>query len=275
MTETSTPQTIPEDHSTDKALSMSPRATALAAMLLKEAPFGAPELVAYRGALTPKRLDEAGKETVKLEFEAAVHDLGWLRRVAVRGEDRFRWLSGMVTNTVNDLGANSGAWNLVLNAQGRILGDLHVWREGDALELVIAADQYDRILAHLERFIIMDDVELVPLVEETALGFAGPTAANLMARIGLPAPSEPMSSVCSDWKGQTLRIARTYGVSAPHYELWVKATRLPLLWNALVRDTVPVGAATSRHFALLKGFPPTASTLPSATCRKRPRRCGR
>ena len=64
-----------------------------------------------------------------------MHDLGWLRRVAVRGEDRFRWLSGMVTNTVNDLGANAGAWNLVLNAQGRIQGDLHVWREGDELEL--------------------------------------------------------------------------------------------------------------------------------------------
>jgi hypothetical protein len=36
--------------------------------------------------------------------------------------------------------------------------------------LTIAADQYDRLLAHLERFIIMDDVELVPLSEETALG---------------------------------------------------------------------------------------------------------
>jgi len=52
--------------------------------------------------------------------------LGWLKRVAVRGEDRFRWLSGMVTNMVNDLATNTGAWNLVLNAQGRIQGDLTV-----------------------------------------------------------------------------------------------------------------------------------------------------
>ena len=62
-----------------------------------------------------------------------MHDLGWMRRVAVRGEDRFRWLSGMVTNTVNDLFPNTGAWNLVLNAQGRIQGDLTVWREGEEL----------------------------------------------------------------------------------------------------------------------------------------------
>ena len=38
----------------------------------------------------------------------------------MRGEDRFRWLSGMVTNMVNDLPEYGGAWNLVLNAQGRI-----------------------------------------------------------------------------------------------------------------------------------------------------------
>ena len=51
----------------------------------------------------------------------------------------------------------------MLNAQGRIQGDLTVWREGDSLELEIAADQYEKLLAHLEHFIIMDDVELVPL----------------------------------------------------------------------------------------------------------------
>ena len=108
-------------------------------------------------------MDAPERETAALATGAAAHDLGWLRRVAVRGEDRFRWLSGMVTNTVNELGGNAGAWNLVLNAQGRIQGDLTVWREGDELEMVIAADQYEQLLAHLERFIIMDDVELVAL----------------------------------------------------------------------------------------------------------------
>ncbi len=79
--------------------------------------------------LTPRELDAPEREIAALAQGAAVHDLGWLKRVAVRGEDRFRWLSGMVTNTVNDLFPNTGAWNLVLNAQGRIQGDLTVWRE--------------------------------------------------------------------------------------------------------------------------------------------------
>ena len=59
------------------------------------------------------------------------------------------------------------------------------------LEIEIAADQYDKLLAHLNRFIIMDDVDLVALEDETALGSDwGRVPASAMARAGLPALSE-------------------------------------------------------------------------------------
>ena len=111
---------------TDSGLSVTIQPTALAAML--ESSRTPHQLVACHGVLTPQVLDAPESEIAALVQGAALHDLGWMRRVAVRGEDRFRWLSGMVTNTVNDLFPNSGAWNLVLNAQGRIQGDLTVWR---------------------------------------------------------------------------------------------------------------------------------------------------
>src|SRR5579863_3060111 len=110
----------------DIALAASPVATPLAAWLASGEIH--PETTVYRGVITPQELDARQTETEALAFGAAVHDLGWMRRVQVKGEDRSRWLSGMVTNTVNDLVGNAGAWNLVLNAQGRIQGDLTVWR---------------------------------------------------------------------------------------------------------------------------------------------------
>jgi len=239
-----------------------PTATPLATLLAQAA--APPQLLAYRGVLTPFRLDVAEKEIAALLSGVAVHDLGWLRRVAVRGEDRFRWLSGMVTNTVNDLAANAGAWNLVLNAQGRIQGDLHVAREGDALTLVIAADQYEKLLAHLERFIIMDDVELAPLSVDadgelsgdTALGLAGPLAAGLLALLGMPAPLEPLTSASAGWNGFDMRVVRAYDVLAPHYELWVRAVQIPVLWQALIDTGArPVGAASLEAFRIAEGIP--------------------
>jgi folate-binding protein YgfZ len=234
-------------------------------------------------------------ETEALAHGAALHDLGWLRRVDVRGADRFRWLSGMVTNTVNDLFPNSGAWNLVLDAQGHILGDLTVWRMGEEqspqrrkpvnpakagndaddrllgtpfageseLELEIAADQVDKLLAHLNKFIVMDDVELVPLGEEqvgeagseTAIGVSGPLAPEVLERVGLPAIVSPMAGTSVNWNGWNVRILRGYGLLAPHYEFWLPTAGLAKLWACLrTGGATPVGCAALEAFRVAEGI---------------------
>jgi folate-binding protein YgfZ len=274
---------------TETDLTANLQTTALAATL---EPIRAPrDLAVYRGTYTPLELDAPDVETAALASGAALHDLGWLRRVDVRGADRFRWLSGMVTNTVNDLFPDSGAWNLVLNAQGRIQGDLTVWRgseeqspqrrnpesgkNGDrltgtpfagksSLELEIAADQYDKLLAHLNHFIIMDDVELIPLGEEqvgeagseTALGVTGPQAGDVLARLGLPALLHPLSSTRVEWNGLDMIIRRGYGALAPHYEFWLPSAGVAKLWPCLrTAGATPVGCASLEAFRIAEGIP--------------------
>jgi folate-binding protein YgfZ len=233
-------------------------------------------------------------EIEALVHGAGLHDLGWMRRVTVRGEDRFRWLSGMVTNSVNDLFPNTGAWNLVLNAQGRIQGDLTVWREGEelsplrrnpvspvagkadpltgtpfagesGLELEIAADQFEKLMAHLNRYIIMDDVELVPLgageqVGEagsiTAIGLTGPLANEILERVGLPVISQPMTGMSVEWNGLDLRILRGYGTLATHYEFWLPSAGLEKLWSCLrTGGATPVGCESLEKMRIAEGIP--------------------
>jgi folate-binding protein YgfZ len=239
---------------TEIAFAVSTLATPLAALLASTTT--PPVLGAYRGVLTPQELDAPAREIEALVTGTAIHDLGWLRRVAVRGEDRFRWLSGMVTNMVNELESNAGAWNLVLNAQGRIQGDLCVWRDGEQLEIEIAVDQFERLIAHLEHFIIMDDVELVPLSGEVALGLTGPLADEVLGRAGLPALSQPMTSARIEWNGLDLRIVRDYGVLATHYALWVQSAGLSKLWKFLrAAGAMPVGSAALDAFRIAEGIP--------------------
>ncbi len=244
---------------TQSDLAATSSATPLAT-LLASAP-KTPQLTEYRGATTPRELDAPATEIEALVSGAAAHDLGWMKRVAVRGEDRFRWLSGMVTNMVIDLAPNTGAWNLVLNAQGRIQGDLTVWREGDGLELEISADQYDRLLAHLEHFIIMDDVELVaqglePGGAETALGLTGPLAGDVMGRMGLPTLPEPMTGTRVEWNGLNLRILRGYGALAQHYEIWTPAAGVTRLWRTMsTAGATPVGTTALEAFRIAEGIP--------------------
>jgi folate-binding protein YgfZ len=164
----------------------------------------------------------------------------------------------MVTNNVNDLPANSGAWNLVLNAQGRIQGDLTVWRQGDALDLVIAANQYEKLMAHLDHFIIMDDVELVAqdFTTETFVGLTGPQAGEVLTRMGVPVPSAQMICQNVEWNGLDLRIYRAYGTLAEHFEIGTPLAGLTLLWRALsTAGATPVGAAALETFRVAEGIP--------------------
>lgn len=241
---------------TDTATATTAFVTPLAALLAGAS--RPPRLVEYRCVQTPWELDAPATETAALVEGAGIHDLGWMRRVTVRGEDRFRWLSGMVSNTVNDIPANGGAWNLALNAQGRIQGDLTTWRDGDALEIEMSADQSARLLAHLEHFIIMDDVELVPISHEieTSVGVTGPKAGEILARAGLPTLAEAMTGTRAEWHGLHLRIVRGYGVLAEHYEIWTPVAGVSELWQALTAaGASPVGLATLEAFRIAEGIP--------------------
>lgn len=274
------------------------------------------ELAQYRGALTARSLDAPAAEMEALTQGAALHDLGWKRRVVVRGEDRFRWLSGMVTNTVNDLFPNSGAWNFVLNPQGHILGDVEVWRGDEelspqrrnpaagqpsglkigakpsagtpfagegGLELEIELCQYEKLINHLERFIIMDDVELATVGaetpgaagSETAVGLSGPRADEVLERVGLPSFTLPMRGARVEWNGIDLRVRRGWGGIVPHYEFWTPVANLQKLWVCLrAGGGTSVGFESYDRLRIAEGSPlygveMSESDLPQETAQLR------
>ena len=134
---------------------------------------------------------------IKSELDAILHraaiaplnDRAFLR---VTGSDATRWLNGMVTNSVQALGPGEGCYNFLLNAQGRILGELTVYREpADPPAFLLAAQssQLEAIRQHLDHFIIMDDVELTPMERYTnTVLLIGPEAPQVLRRMENSSP---------------------------------------------------------------------------------------
>src|SRR5690349_11199685 len=87
----------------------------------------------YSGVDTPSRFSDLRPEFQALTTTSAVYDLGWRAKIIVTGKDRVRWLNGMVTNNIKDLPLNHGNYSFLLNAQGRIQGDLYVYNRGEYL----------------------------------------------------------------------------------------------------------------------------------------------
>ncbi len=209
---------------------------------------------------TAGALDALAGEHAALYRGAGFHSTLALVRRRVRGEDRFRWLSGMVTNTVNELGAGQGALSLVLNAQGRIQGDLMVWRGGagsaDALELELDAAQAEKLIAHFEKFIIMDDVELVAVDGVAAVGVHGPQSAQVLASVGIEAPGQQLSQKSMDWQGSELLVRRQFSTVVPRFTLWCAAGQRDELTAALQgAGVVEVGDAALETLRVVEGIP--------------------
>ena len=81
--------------------------------------------------------------------------------IAIDGGDRVRWLNGMITNEVADLGGEHNVRRaLLLSRQGRVLADFYVVAWEESLWLELEGEHVPAVIEHLDRYIIADDVEL-------------------------------------------------------------------------------------------------------------------
>src|SRR6185295_16633400 len=81
-------------------------------------------------------------------------------RLALRGEDRARFLHGMVTADIEKLGVGSGTRAAMLSVKGRLLAEITIYALSDELLLSMDLPLHDKVRALLDKHIVMDDVEL-------------------------------------------------------------------------------------------------------------------
>jgi folate-binding protein YgfZ len=166
---------------------------------------------------------------------ASIADRAFLR---ITGSDATRWLNGMVTNSVKDLQPGEGSYSFLLNNQGRILGDCTIYREStEDPTYLLATDksQVDAIQQHLDKFIIMDDVELISALEdEQSLLILGPEAPAQFTILGLPLPAPLHLATTTTADGAVTLI--TPAGSLPAFELRGSAETIAAL---RARITIP------------------------------------
>jgi aminomethyltransferase len=202
--------------------------------------------------------------TTALQLDALLHsaavvplpDIAWLR---VTGSDRVRWLNGMVTNSIQQLAPGQGCYNFVLNAQGRIQGDLTAFALEDSILLETDRTQIEKLPAHLNHFIIMDDVELTEVGPEARAGLllAGPHAASLLAQLNLAAaPHTPLSLHSTAWHAAPVDLIHAHSPLVPRFELWSDPATIASLTEAIIAaGAIPISPAALEDLRILSGTP--------------------
>jgi folate-binding protein YgfZ len=208
---------------------------------------------------------------VRAEFRAllsgcGVYDLGNRAKIRMTGGDRVRWLNGMVTNNIRDLAVNHGVYAFLLNAQGHIQADLYAYNMGDSLLVDVDARLREVVLAHFDKFIIMDDVEVTDASATlAAIGVAGPQAKNILETSGIHisdlAPLELCTPTCDCACGclqcTVVRSdVRGDDPAGSAYEIWLAPDVAKSTWGALLADgATAVGTEALERRRISLGIP--------------------
>lgn len=239
-----------------------------------QSPFDIIKRVSMNSTLQPGSIAAASKAGtspseagVAREFEAlisgcGIYDLGSRAKIRLTGSDRVRWLNGMVTNNIRDLAVNRGVYCFLLNAQGHIQADLYAYHIGESLLVDTAAELRDKVLAHFDKFIIMDDVEVADVTGTTAaIGLGGPRARAVMRAAGIEMPELAPLELCTpkcdcDCGCLACTLVRGDEAMGESYEIWLAPEQMKTAWDALVAaGATAVGREALELWRIGRGVP--------------------
>lgn len=180
-----------------------------------------------------------------LEDGCALFDLSETARIELRGEDRVRFLNGMVSNDVQALVPGGGCRACMLNRQSRILADLFVLATPGALVLLAEPALGPAVAERIDKYRLGLGVEMTLNPSPDALfSLQGPAAPDIVKAAFGADVSElaPCGHVEADKGAVGARVVRLPRTGRPGYDLIVPAENAEEAWRAcLAHGAVPAG----------------------------------
>ncbi len=117
-------------------------------------------------------------ETFISDYEALCRGVGFVElknwsTVTMTGEDRQSFLHNMCTNDIRRLSDGESCEAFCTDVQGKIVAHVFVIAREDRLELLMVPGQAETFLAHLDRYIIREDVVLKDATSDYEWKFVG------------------------------------------------------------------------------------------------------
>jgi tRNA-modifying protein YgfZ len=199
---------------------------------------------------------------------AGLFELPGRGRIRALGEDRKRLLHAMTTNHVQQLETGQGCYAFFLNAQGRILSDVTILAQSDHLLLDVEPASREFVLAHIDKYIIADDVSVEDVSDsQTTLALEGPAAGEILASIGAPVPANYFDS--REWANRL--VVKTSYTGAGGFHIYLDPLDAPILRETLAdaraveADSQSVETARLLHARPRYGVDITDANLPQET----------
>lgn len=204
------------------------------------------------GWLLPVHFGDAAAEYESVRRAAGLFDLSHRGLLQFTGPDRVSFLQGMLSNDLRPLQAFDGQYATLLNQQGKVLADLRVLCALNSLYLDFWANLKERIIEHLNRYLVADEVEIADRSGEYAtLALQGPNAETLLRNLIGPGdlPSQLARHGMINLDGAALCVVRASHADEPGFDLIVPNAALESIARRLTDSGKPLGVRWVGHEA--------------------------
>lgn len=130
--------------------------------------------------------------------------------IEVAGSDRIGFMQNFCTNDVERVATGSGCELFVLNVKGKILGYGIALCGTQSVVLETARGQAEKLIEHLDRYVIREDVQLTDRSTQWAeLLLIGPESPSIVeSQLGVAAPSARLCHTTGHWQGADVNVCQ-------------------------------------------------------------------
>jgi tRNA-modifying protein YgfZ len=171
----------------------------------------------------------------------AVAERSWVELLELTGEDRARFLNGLLTCDVKTLEDGRSTYGFLTSPQGKVLGETVVLADGERLLLELRAGTGEAVAAHLGKYLIADRVKIAPRPDLVALTLFGREAEVAVGAAGMA--GEPGTLRRGSLFEIPLLADRRPVWGMPALTLWVAAEQAPACFRRLLEAARCVGIA--------------------------------
>jgi folate-binding protein YgfZ len=193
------------------------------------------DFTTHQGCDLPSCFASPDLEYAAIKDHAGLLDLSWHKVIEVSGRDRVRFLHGMVTNDIKALKAGEGCYAAMLNAQGKMLADMHLYCLPDTFLCIAGCDLAGKIVANLRKYIIADQVTVQDQSEQfSVLGVQGPGSFGFLRSLGtMPDSVDLFNHFWAEIAGMEICICAVDRTGRGGFDFVVPSQNLVELWNFL------------------------------------------
>ena len=174
-----------------------------------------------------------------------IADLSHRGRINVTGEDRVKWLQGVISNDILPLKTDQGIYSGFLNHKGRMLSYFRVYLLAESLLVEDVGEIGDATLQALKKFLLYGTkAKMENWVESRGLLLvSGPKAAELIKlTFGADVSGmKPISSLPHEMAGHQGLIFRTDETGETDFEVLLPSDGLAAAWEQLLAANKSMG----------------------------------